>query len=124
MKKESKIAIVRSCRNDVFFSTIDNDNIYEYKSNLNAYRIWNKLKLPKKDFFYRKWLKRIKEYEKVIFFDNGFTNEIPKLVKRINPNIKIILWLWNPVSKHHNSYIKNSLIDEIWSYNKDDIKKD
>lgn len=74
--------------------------------------------------FYGKWRKRLEDIKIVILFDTGFDNiyKITDYIKRINPEIKIVFWYWNPVENNRTA-LADKNIDEIWSYNKFDADR-
>ncbi len=100
--------------------------IYKYKFKNKFLRIIRKISLSfsfLNSLWLNDWYKNIKNYFKVIIFDTGNANHLINIIKKINPDIDIILWYWNPVEKS----IPLTKIDkskcEIWSYNVQNCKK-
>lgn len=125
MKKE-RVLIIKKNNSDVFLKFIKEKKIENYYTILNEtylFKIARKLGLPFFALFFGKWKKEIYNYDKIILFDNGFRNSIAKYIKKRNPNIKTVLWFWNPVTEYSQNFLKNRYIDEFWSYNKYDAKK-
>lgn len=123
MKSES--IILKKDHENVFFKYIDTDIIKKYYNcdeRKIIFRIAMKLKFPIK-FFLGNWYKDLEKYKKVICFDNGFNERILKSIKKKNPNIKVILWYWNPVLEKSKRFLKNEYIDEVWSFDKKDVEK-
>ena len=56
-------------------------------------------------------------------FDYGFNEMVPKYIKNKNKNIKTILWLWNPINEVSKKYLQCTYLDEIWSFDLEDVKK-
>lgn len=56
-------------------------------------------------------------------FDNGFNNMIAKYIKNKNPNVKTILWYWNPINEYSKGFLESKYIDEFWTYNKSDANQ-
>lgn len=122
----NNIIILKKNSNSIFFKYIEDKQIEKYyKINERNYlfRLSRKFKLPLFNLFLGKWTKNIKKYEKIIMFDNGFNEMIAKYVKKKNVNTKVVLWYWNPVTEYSEQFLKSIYIDEIWSYNKTDVKK-
>lgn len=126
---KNNFLILKKDSNDIFFKYIKDYNIESYyKINIrNIFlRVLIKIKSPLVSKFYSPtWKKSIKNKENniVIMFDNGFDENIPKYIKKIDNNIKIILWLWNPVNKYSERYLKCNDLDDIWSFDSSDVKK-
>ena len=73
--------------------------------------------------YYFEWKKNIKNYDKIIIFDNGYIEAISKYIKSKNKKCKIILYLWNNMTHFNPDIIKDKYVDEIWTFNyKDSIK--
>ena len=84
----------------IFLKYINNANIKSYypikKINI-LLKIFIKLKLTK-FIFCRDWKKKICDYNLVILGENGYSFEISKYIKKVNPNCKIILYYWNYIN--------------------------
>lgn len=121
-----KVLILRSNDKDKFVRQIkscDMQKYYKCKDKNILFRIFRKLDLDIVRIFFGSWKKQIKDYEYFILFDNYYNGIVSKYIKRKNPNSKIILWFWNPISEYSKSYLLHKNIDEVWTYDKNDAKK-
>lgn len=119
-----KTIIVKNNNKDVFFKDVSNIKICKYYSKKDIFfKIFYKLNFPQLKFYVQDWILQLDEYDCVILFDNGFNNIIPKLIRKQNKKIKIILWFWNPISISSKKFLNNKLVDEFWTYNLEDSKK-
>lgn len=103
---------------------VKTDRIYKkipsFLARLRRYHI-------KKDWpFFRIWLKQwthnLQEYDIVIIHANYLTPAVVKYIRSRCPEIRIIVWYWNPVDKcvPIQQFDKKS---EIWSFDEVDCKK-
>lgn len=123
----------------ILAQTVKNDYIYkEWKSNefnakiimkrvpkiLRAIRkIWVQFNLPFESLWYDDWKKNIDKYETVIIHATPLTLNLPKWIKDVNNNIRVILWYWNPVNeKIIPSYVDDEYCEK-WSFDKNDCEK-
>lgn len=69
------------------------------------------------------WLSEIDDFETVIIHASKITPPVVKYLKKIKPDLRIIVWYWNPVIKSEK--VKSfSLKDcEIWSFDESDVAK-
>ena len=121
--------ILKKNSKDVFFKHIENHYIMSYYKldikNLFL-KILIKIKSPLISIFYSSnWKKIVKESKvnAIIMFDNGFNEMIPKYIKKKNKNIKTILWFWNSINEFSEKYLKCKYLDEIWSFDLEEVKK-
>ena len=121
-----KILIIKKTKNSNIFKYLDFKDVESYyisnKENI-IFKIFRKSHSFLFSIFFGNWKKKLTKYDKVILFDNGFQNIIAKYIKSKNPNIKIILWFWNPVISSSQLFLNNKYIDELWTYSKQDAKK-
>ena len=121
--------IIKKNSKDVFFKNIENHYIMSYYKldtrNL-ILRILIKIKSPFINLlFSSNWKKIIKEKKAnaIIMFDNGFSEMVPKYIKNKNKEIKTILWFWNPINELSKKYLHCKDLDEIWSFDLEEVKK-
>lgn len=74
-------------------------------------------------FFWDKWKKNLNDIDTVILNSHIYSLPIVRYLNKKFPDIRIIIWYSNPVSKDTpiNSYEKFNC--EIWSFDKDDCQK-
>lgn len=76
--------------------------------------------------FIKDWKKKLLECDCCIIFDQAFSVALIKCIKAFNPNIKIIVYLWNPILRNltllKNLNKINSYIS-IYSFDKKDCEK-
>jgi len=102
---------------------IDYYNYYKYDNKNIFQKIIKKMKLGISYFFFGEWKKKLEYYDCAILFDRGFNSIVSKYIKKKNPNIKVILWLWNPVGKKQKQFMEDRYIDEVWTYDSNDAEK-
>lgn len=84
--------------------------------------IKNKKKVPT-NFFDKNWVKKVHEYNTFFVFDSLNSYEIIRFINKHNPQARVILYYWNPVSKSVKPDFFNDLKCEIWSFDESDCKK-
>ena len=104
------------------------DNVYRFETTNRLIRAIRKIHLslpiPFKGIWLSRYVKSIKNYEKIILFDTGNAKYlINYLHKKIGNKSKLILWFWGPVeiSISPNS-IDNSKCS-IWTFDYNDSQK-
>lgn len=110
----------------MFFDKITDVDIecyYNYDDENFWLRLMRKLKFPLLNYLYGNWKRMINKYDIIILFDNGFSSNLSKYIKRKNKKVKLILWFWNPVMENSKKFLEDKNLDEIWTYDKDDAKK-
>jgi len=121
-----KTLILKVDNDDIVLRKLENCDIEKYY-NCNVknfiFRVFKKFNLKISSVFLGKWKKNIKDYKVVILFDNGYSKIVTRYIKKKNPDCKVILWFWNPIIEYSKNYLLDKNIDEIWSYDKDDVKK-
>lgn len=126
--KRNNILILRERKDDYFLPYIKNVNIYNiYKTTNNSikviFKVCKKLKLKVINLFFDEWKKQIKEFDTIIIFDNGYMEIVAKCIKFKNPNCKIVLYFWNPINCNNKQFLKDSNIDEIYTFDEKDARK-
>lgn len=86
-------------------------------------RLQIKLKLPLISLWIENWKYNIDSYETVIIHASKITVPVVKFIKKRNPDIRIILWYWNPVDKMVSLKHFDNNICEIWSFDEYDCEK-
>ncbi len=76
--------------------------------------------------FINDWRRKLMECDSCIIFDQAFSITLVKAIKKMNYNIKINVYLWNPTFKDISivdklEKVKN--IVEVYSFDKNDCKK-
>lgn len=120
------ILILKRNNKNMFFDKITDVDIecyYNCDDENFWLRLMRKLKFPLLNYLYGNWKKSINQYETIILFDNGFSSDLSKYIKRKNKKVKLILWFWNPVMENSKKFLEDKNLDEIWTYDKDDAKK-
>ena len=120
------ILILKRNNKNMFFDKITDVDIecyYNYDDENFWLRLMRKLKFPLLNYLYGNWKRMINKYDIIILFDNGFSSNLSKYIKRKNKKVKLILWFWNPVMENSKKFLEDKNLDEIWTYDKDDAKK-
>ncbi len=86
-------------------------------------KIFFKYRIPMHSFFLGRWYKQLDYFRTVIIFDTGNAPYLIDLIKKKEPQIRIILWYWNAVEKSIPICSINRNNCEIWSYRKADCTK-
>ena len=69
------------------------------------------------------WKKELKKYDTIILHASELTNHLPEYIHRINPDIRIIYWYWNPVNKNTIPQLVTDENVEFWTFNQKDRLK-
>lgn len=69
------------------------------------------------------WKNELDKYETIIIHTSELTNHLPEYIHRINPQIRIIYWYWNPVNNHTLPRLVTDSNVEFWTFDKGDQKK-
>lgn len=69
------------------------------------------------------WKKNIRKYEKFIIFESLYNKKISKTIKKQNPNCKVIIYFWNHINNTNKYILKDTNIDEFWTFDKEDAIK-
>ena len=70
--------------------------------------------------FFGSWKERLGEYDIIIIHANVINRTVPKALRRMDYQGRIIYWYWNPVSNCVNPRKINRQYCELWSFDKDD----
>ncbi|NLJ17368.1 hypothetical protein, partial [Globicatella sulfidifaciens] len=86
-------------------------------------RLQIELKLPFTSFWISNWKKHITDFDTVIIHASKITPPVVKYIRHKSPEIRIIVWYWNPVDKSVGleEFRDNSV--EIWSFDEYDCEK-
>ncbi|MCH3922275.1 hypothetical protein [Limosilactobacillus sp.] len=69
------------------------------------------------------WKTELNNYNTIIIHASELTNHLPEYIHRINPQIRIIYWYWNPVNNHTLPRLVTDSNVEFWTFDKGDKKK-
>lgn len=69
------------------------------------------------------WKTELNNYNTIIIHASELTNHLPEYIHRINPQIRIIYWYWNPVNNHTLPRLVTDSNVEFWTFDKGDQKK-
>jgi hypothetical protein len=117
--------------NDEYFAKevnkngVRTDQVYKKRmSQSKILRIFRRLnletKIPFIDYLIGDWKKEINNYQNIIIQASKESVPVVKYIKNNYPNIRIIVWYWNPVEKT----VPCELFDtEVWSFDMEDCKK-
>lgn len=76
--------------------------------------------------FILKWKNKLAECDTCVIFDQAFSTALVKSIKKINPSIRIVVYLWNPSFKNIsiiNELQKVKELIEIFSFDKHDCEQ-
>ena len=88
-----KYIILRNDKDDMIFSYIKDDNIYDtfkYKKNNKWYHMIMKYNFPFSKLLYGSWKKKIKECDTVILFDTMMYPCVTKYIRKHKEEIPVI----------------------------------
>lgn len=86
-------------------------------------RVWTTNPLPFLNIWLGNWINNLKHYKVVILHASEWTSRLPKFIHKINPNVRIIYWYWNPVNKLSSPYKVNDPNVEFWTFDSQDAQK-
>ena len=72
--------------------------------------------------FFGRWKDDLKNTDTIILMDSAYNTYISKFIKSKNPNIKIVFYYWNVINNNNCFVLKDSNIDEIWTFDEKDAK--
>ncbi|MCI9016954.1 MAG: hypothetical protein HFJ53_07320 [Clostridia bacterium] len=123
--EENKILILRKFSDSEFFKYIKDHTIKSYyRINYEnfIFKVIRKLNLPLIPILLGNWKKEIKQYNKIILFDNAYNEQVSNFIKSKNKTCKIYFYYWNPINEFNKKYLKDPNIDEIWTFDPIDAK--
>ena len=126
-QNEKKTIMIFAEPKRYFFSRLD--NVYEpfgYPTGTPQYYIYrfrNLLGLGDFSYFWGDWKDEIRDAGLVVIFDFGYERGMEKYIKKINPDCRVVLFLWNHVDRAHNWYRYFTIPDEIYSTDRGDCEK-
>lgn len=74
-------------------------------------------------FFWEKWKEELRSIEVVILNSHTYSKPLIKYLNRFFPEIRVIIWYSNPISKDTPLKVFKELNCEIWSFDKEDCQK-
>ena len=86
-------------------------------------RIYIELNIPWISPWIASWKKKLRYYEVIIIHASKITPPVVKFIKRKCPNIRIIVWYWNPTNKCVSLDKFSNKDCEIWSFDEGDCAK-
>lgn len=123
LMNNTKTIILKDKAQSYFLKYLKEENIinelYYFNTNKFIFKLLNKLKIN----IYGNWSKHIKEYNKFIIFDTLYNTRISKKIKRKNPDCEIILYFWNKINNLNKDFLKDNLIDDFYTFDKEDAEK-
>lgn len=86
-------------------------------------RVHIELDLPFISFWISEWKEKILDYDVVIIHASKLTPPVVRFIRKKEPNIRIIIWYWNPVDKcvDINKFKKYDC--ELWTFDEMDHEK-
>lgn len=69
------------------------------------------------------WFNNLGKYESIIIHMNRLTRHLPELIINKYPNIKVISWYWNTITKESEPIKTDDIRIEYFSFDKNDCKK-
>ncbi|RKQ34279.1 hypothetical protein [Oceanobacillus halophilus] len=85
-------------------------------------RLFLMLHLPSISLLLNSWKKNIKFYDTVIIHASQLAPPVVKYIRKKNPDIRIIVWFWNPVDKCVPLDKFSGTNCEFWSFDEKDCK--
>lgn len=86
-------------------------------------RIQIELNIPYISPWLGAWKKKIMMYETIIIHASKITPPVVNFIRKKNPNIRIIVWYWNPVDKCVELEKFSGSNCEIWSFDENDCTR-
>lgn len=86
-------------------------------------RVQLKLKIPWIQPWLNDWYKKLDQFETVIIHASKITPLVVKFIRKSNPNMRIIVWYWNPVDKTIPVSEFTGYNCEVWSFDEEDCEK-
>lgn len=111
---------------DYFFPLLkEKFEIFSYYKSLNCFEEkfltkYGSFNILTRFFLNKEWTSIIKDVDKIILFDSGYSKWISYYIKKINKNCKVILYFHNPIltdSQRHFLLDKN--IDDFWTFDRE-----
>lgn len=91
-----------------------------YKTNIAydnfIFKVIRKLNLPIIIFLFGNWKQKLKQYQKIIIFDDGYHEAIAKYIKKHHPTCEINFFYWNNINAYNKKFLKDPNIDKIWTF--------
>lgn len=93
-------------------------NIQRISKKLGIYHLYG--------LFLKSWRNKLIDSDVCVIFDQASSTALIKSIKKINPNIRIIIYFWNPIEKNikiFNELKKVKDYVEVYSFDKSDCLK-
>lgn len=118
-----KTIIVKWQANNYFVKFIKSDKIFQLYKTDNYNKACNYIgKIGYENIPLGKWIKKVKENDTIVFFDSFLNNTAIENAKQ-KKNVKVIVYFWNKINKNNEHLLKNKLIDEFYTFDKEDSIK-
>lgn len=131
MKKDYDYIYLKDDCKAYFLKRIRNANLQNYyvmSAKNKFFRTFRKY-APKRKWLWGSWKNDVEKYKLFILGENNFNPRFTKYIKKHNPDAKIIMFIWNCIvpynsdKPNYQNAFKDPNIDEIWSFDRNDVKK-
>ena len=95
------------------------EELYLFKTDSFLFKILKKIGI----IVLGNWKKDIRKYQNFIIFESLYNEQISRKIKKKNPNCKIIVYFWNCINNTNKHILKDTNIDEFWTFDKNDAIK-
>lgn len=95
------------------------EELYLLNSNSIIFKILRKIHIS----ILGKWKKNIKKYDKFIIFESLYDKRVSKEIKKNNAQCKIIVYFWNFIDQYNKDILKDTNVDEFWTFDRQDSRK-
>lgn len=98
-----------------------------YKSSPDFLRLIRRIQLELKISWIKPWLnpwfRKLGQFDTIILHASKITPLVAKFIRNSQPNMRIIIWYWNPVDKTIPISEFTKYNCEVWSFDEEDCKK-
>lgn len=105
---------------DIIFQPL---RISEKSFSYLVYKLLYILHIPQCAFFWGDWKEHLKTAKQVIIFDYGYQRGMENYIRKINPDCKVYLFMWNKIDSVHKNHTLFSDKSSIYSTDPQDCKK-
>lgn len=81
------------------------------------------LHIPLCSLFWGNWKDRLKTAKRVIIFDYGYQRGMETYIKKVNPDCRVYLFMWNHIDRYHYNHRLFSDKDAIYSTDPGDCQR-
>lgn len=86
-------------------------------------RIHIKINLFPISIWLESWKRNLHKYDTIIIHASILTSIVVKYLNKKDPNLRIIVWYWNPISKSEKLEKFSESLCEVWTFDIHDAKK-